>query len=72
VFNVEVAFNHGGIIARAAGTFCTILRKTTKYIALKLPSQEVKQVSLTSLVTIGKVANRLKKSQLLAKAGMSR
>lgn len=72
VYNIELGAALGGVIARAAGTFATIIRKTVNLIVLKLPSKELKIFKLTSLANVGQVSNGSHQFINLGKAGVNR
>lgn len=57
VHNVELSTNQGGIIARAAGTFCKVLRKVDNFVILQLSSGEQRAFLGCNLATIGRVSN---------------
>jgi large subunit ribosomal protein L2 len=59
VHNVELIPNKGGTVARAAGTYCKILRKVdgNKYVIIQLCSGEERAFMGDCLSTIGRVAN---------------
>ena len=57
VHNVELQPNQGGKIARAAGTFCKVIRKLDGYVILQLSSGEERAINEHSLATIGRVSN---------------
>lgn len=72
VYNIELIPGLGGIFARSAGSFATIIRKTLNLIVLKLPSKELKILKLTSLVNVGQVSNGSHQFINLGKAGVNR
>lgn len=72
IYNIEGTPNIGGIYARSAGTFGVILRKTSNYVVVRLPSKELKIFSLLCLATIGQVSNLSSRFINLHKAGVSR
>lgn len=72
VFNVELKAGAGGLVARAAGVFSTIIRKTHNFIVLKLPSKELKIFPLSALATIGQVNSSSNQFINLRKAGAVR
>lgn len=57
VHNVELYKNKGGVLARAAGTFCKILRKLPGYVILQLASGEERALPEDNLATVGRVSN---------------
>ncbi len=72
VHNIELKPGKGGQMARSAGAGVQVVAKEGKYVALRLPSTEVRQVLKTCLVTIGQVGNIEYNLQSLGKAGASR
>nr|YP_009455829.1 50S ribosomal protein L2 [Dictyopteris divaricata]AQZ25045.1 50S ribosomal protein L2 [Dictyopteris divaricata] len=72
VHNIELSYNKGGQIVRAAGTFARILAKENDYVTLRLPSKEIRLVHRTCYATIGIVSNRDNNNIRLGKAGRKR
>lgn len=72
VHNVELIPGSGGQIVRSAGTGAIVAAREGKYIHLKLPSKEVRQVHASSFATIGQVGNVDWKNVTLGKAGRAR
>jgi len=72
VHNVELTPGKGGQMARAAGQGCQLLAKEGKYAALRLPSGEMRRVSLECRATIGQVGNEDHTNVVLGKAGRTR
>ena len=72
VHNIELKPGKGGQMARSAGAGVQVVAKEGKYVALRLPSTEVRQVLTTCLATIGQVGNIEHNLQNLGKAGASR
>ncbi len=72
VYNIELIPGFGGILARSAGSFATVIRKTLNLIVLKLPSKELKVLKLTSLANVGQVSNGSHQFINLGKAGVKR
>lgn len=72
VYNIELISNSSGIIARSAGVFAIIIRKTINLIVLRLPSKELKAFKLTALANVGQVSNGSHQFINLGKAGVSR
>ena len=70
--NVELNPGQGGKVARAAGAFVKIIRKTDKYAVLLLRSGEERIFSLNCLATVGRVSNSQHSLQVIGKAGASR
>lgn len=72
VHNVEVTPNGGGTFARSAGTSVQIIAKDEEHATLKMPSGEVRMVSLECWATIGVLGNSDYKNISWGKAGRSR
>ena len=72
VHNIELKPGKGGQMARSAGAGVQIVAKEGKYVALRLPSTEVRQVLETCLATIGQVGNIEFNIQSIGKAGANR
>ena len=72
VHNVEMKPGKGAQMVRAAGTMATLLAKEGNYAHLRLPSGEVRLVSLRCRATIGQVGNISHESIHIGKAGRSR
>lgn len=69
---VELRKGGGAILARSAGTYAQLMAKEGKYAHLKLPSSEVRLVSVVCMATIGQVGNTLHNNQSIGKAGAKR
>ena len=72
VHNIEMKPGKGGQIARAAGQGATLIAKEGNHALLKLPSSEVRRVSLNCFATIGHVGNVDHEGLCLGKAGKAR
>ena len=72
IHNVELHPGRGGQLARGAGNSTVITAKEGKYVHLKLPSGEVKQVLAEGWATIGSLSNEDLKNIKLGKAGRKR
>jgi len=72
VHNVELKPGKGGQLARAAGTAAQLMAKEGKQAHLKLPSGEVRIVSLDCRATIGQLGNVEQENVSLGKAGRRR
>jgi large subunit ribosomal protein L2 len=72
VHNVELVPGRGGQIARAAGNGCQLLAKEGEYAALRLPSGEMRRVSLECRATVGQVGNEDHINISFGKAGRTR
>ena len=72
IHNVELQPGKGGQIVRSAGTSAQLMAKEGDYGHLRLPSGEVRMVSLKCRATIGQIGNVEHESISLGKAGRSR
>ncbi len=72
VYNVELKRGKGGQMVRAAGTQAQVLAKEGKYVLLRLPSGELRQVLHRCYATIGQASNPTHAIIKLGKAGRSR
>nr|YP_011005029.1 50S ribosomal protein L2 [Analipus japonicus]WAM61892.1 50S ribosomal protein L2 [Analipus japonicus] len=72
IHNIELSYNKGGQIVRAAGTSARILAKENNYVTLRLPSKEIRIIHKSCYATIGSVSNRDHNNIKLGKAGRKR
>lgn len=72
IHNLELFKGRGGQIVRGAGTMATVLAKEDDYAQVKLPSGEVRKMSVECFATIGQITNLDWKNRNLGKAGRSR
>jgi len=72
VHNVELTPGKGGQLGRSAGTRLLLQAKEAGFAHLKMPSGEVRMISLESLASIGSLCNEEWKNVKLGKAGRSR
>ncbi len=72
VHNIELTPGKGGQIARGAGTGAIVSSTEGGYVFLKLPSSEVRRVSVAAMATIGQVGNVEWKNEVIGKAGRAR
>jgi len=72
IHNVELKPGKGGQMARSAGMAISLAAKEGQYAQLKLPSGEVRLVSLECMATYGTVGNAEQENISLGKAGRSR
>lgn len=72
VHNIELVAGKGGQIVRAAGTSAQVVAKDGDYVALKLPSTEVRLVRRECYATLGQVGNADVRNTSLGKAGRTR
>jgi large subunit ribosomal protein L2 len=72
VHNVELRVGKGGQIARSAGSAVQVVAKEGDYASLKMPSGEIRRISIDCLATIGQVGNLDHENISIGKAGRSR
>lgn len=72
VHNVELKPGQGGQIARSAGVSAQLLAKEGGIAFLRMPSSEVRKVSVDCRSTIGQIGNVEHESVSIGKAGRSR
>jgi large subunit ribosomal protein L2 len=72
VHNVEITPGSGGKFARSAGTSVQLVAKTDEHATLKMPSGEVRMVSLKCWATVGVLGNADWKNISWGKAGRTR
>jgi len=72
VHNIELKIGRGGQICRAAGCFAQVMAKEGKYVLLRLPSGELRNVLGECRATVGQVGNLEHENVQLGKAGRAR
>ncbi len=72
VYNIELTAGKGGQIARAAGTYAQVMAKEGRYVLLRLPSGELRQIFKLCTATVGQVGNLQHENVKLGKAGRNR
>lgn len=72
VHNIELVPGKGGQMARAAGTSAQLMAKEGGMATLRLPSGEMRMVSVECRATIGQVGNLEHENITIGKAGRSR
>jgi large subunit ribosomal protein L2 len=72
IHNIELQIGRGGQLVRAAGTSAQLMAKEGDYAQVRLPSGEVRMVSLQCLATVGQVGNVEWANIKFGKAGRSR
>ena len=72
VHNVELYPGRGGQLARSAGNAAQLMAKEGKYALLRLPSGELRNVSVNCMATIGTVSNEDHINVKIGKAGRTR
>ncbi len=72
IHNIELQPGRGGQLVRAAGTSAQLMAKEGKYAHVRLPSGEVRLISVRCMATIGQVGNVEHAHIRLGKAGRRR
>ena len=72
VHNVELKVGRGGQICRSAGCYAQVMAKEGKYVLLRLPSGELRNVLGECRATVGQVGNIEHENVQLGKAGRAR
>jgi len=72
IHNIELVPGKGGQIVRSAGAAAQLLAKEGEYGQVRLPSGEVRRVSLRCVATVGQVGNLDHENQNIGKAGRAR
>ena len=72
IHNVELQKGKGGQLVRSAGTGAQLMAKVGKYAQVRLPSGEVRYVSVECMATIGSIGNPEWNTIKLGKAGRKR
>ena len=72
IHNIEMEVGKGGQLVRSAGVAAQLMAKEGKYALVRLPSGEMRRVSIDCLATIGQVGNVDHRSVNLGKAGRKR
>jgi large subunit ribosomal protein L2 len=72
IHNIELVPGKGGQIVRAAGGSAQLLAKEGEIAQVRLPSGEVRRVSVRCMATIGQVSNVDHENQSLGRAGRAR
>lgn len=72
IHNVELRPGKGGQLARSAGVAAQVVARDDKYAQVKLPSSEVRMISIKCLATLGTVGNSEHENLSYGKAGRMR
>jgi len=72
VHNIEIKVGRGGQMVRSAGTAAQVMAKEGEYAQIRLPSGEVRKVSMNARATIGQVGNTDHSNVRIGKAGRKR
>jgi large subunit ribosomal protein L2 len=69
IHNIELIPGRGGILARSAGTFATLMGVEGEYALVQLPSGEIRKINSKCRATIGRLGNEEYRHIVLGKAG---
>ena len=72
IHNVEIKVGRGGQMVRSAGTSAQVMAKEDNFAQIRLPSGEVRRVSINARATIGEVGNNEHENVRIGKAGRKR
>ncbi|EAI3886636.1 50S ribosomal protein L2 [Campylobacter fetus] len=72
VHNIELKPGKGAQMARSAGGYAQLMGKEEKYVILRLPSGEMRQVLAECMTTVGVVGNEDWANVTIGKAGRNR
>jgi len=72
IYNIELIPNKGGQLVRSAGTYAEVLKQTSNFTTIKLPSGEHRMIPNDCTATFGFIANENHKNINIGKAGKSR
>ena len=72
IHNIEIKPGKGGQLVRSAGNAAQLMAKEGAYAQVRLPSGEVRMISMEAKATIGTVGNTDHSNVRIGKAGKSR
>jgi large subunit ribosomal protein L2 len=72
VHNIELRPGKGGQVVRSAGASAQVLAKEGAYAQVRLPSGEIRRISMDCMATIGQVGNLDHENITIGKAGRKR
>ena len=72
IHNIEIKVGKGGQMVRSAGTAAQVMAKEGDYAQIRLPSGEVRKVSMKARATVGQDGNTDHSNVRIGKAGRSR
>ncbi len=72
VHNIEMRPGKGGQLARSAGSSAQLMAREGKYATLRMPSGEMRMISVECKATVGQVGNIDHENVSLGKAGRTR
>lgn len=72
IHNIELTTGRGAQLVRTAGSLATIVAKEGNFAHIKMPSGEMRMISIDNFATIGQLTNIDWKNYQIGKAGRSR
>ena len=72
IHNIEMKPGQGGQIARSAGTSAQVMAKEGEHAFIRMPSSEMRKISIRCCATIGQIGNVEHESRSIGKAGRNR
>lgn len=72
IHNIELYKGRGGQMIRGAGSSAVIIAKDNGFADVKMPSKEIRKISLECYATIGRLSNVEHKLEEIGSAGRSR
>ena len=72
IYNIELHPGRGGQLVRSAGTMAQLMAKEGEYAQVRLPSGEVRLISVRCIASIGQASNIDHENVNLGKAGRTR
>ncbi len=72
IHNIELKPGKGGQLVRSAGNMAQLMAREGKYAQVRLPSGEVRMVSINCKATLGQVGNIENENVTIGKAGRTR
>jgi len=72
IYNIELHPGRGGQLVRSAGTMAQLMAKESEYAQVRLPSGEVRLISVRCIASIGQASNIDHENVNIGKAGRTR
>ncbi|MCI7350455.1 MAG: 50S ribosomal protein L2, partial [Ruminococcus sp.] len=72
IYNIELYPGKGAQLVRAAGNMAQLMGKEDDYALVRLPSGEMRKISINCMATVGQVGNIDHENVSLGKAGRTR
>ena len=72
IHNIELSSGHGGQLVRGAGTGAILMAREGKFAHIKMPSGEIRMISIKCMATIGRIGNLEHETVIYGKAGAAR